>query len=269
MALLSLPMLFDAEIISNETLKGDYRLLVLHTPLKPAEVAPGQFAHVAIPGIPDRVLRRPFSIHDVSESGKMSIVYKVVGLGTKALSLTPPGAECGVMAPLGNSFSIPHRNETPVIVAGGYGSAATYILAKKSPTPGKLLLGARSEKDVIIAERFEKIGFHVEISTDDGSLGKKGLVTELLKPYIEQAALGEKLRFYGCGPNPMLMAMAEALENAGLDGEVSLDQMMCCGVGACFACVEKIKDHSSKDGWRYARTCSEGPIFKASEIHRD
>jgi dihydroorotate dehydrogenase electron transfer subunit len=199
----------------------------------------------------------------------MSIVYKVVGVGTKALSQTPPGAECGVMAPLGNSFSVPEKEEIPVIVAGGYGSAATDILAKRSPTPGKLLLGARSEKDVIISERFEGIGFRVEISTDAGSLGKKGLVTELLEPYLEQAARGGKLRFYGCGPNPMLMAMAETLENAGLDGELSLDQMMCCGVGACFACVEKIKSPSYEDGWRYARTCSEGPIFKASEIHRD
>ena len=302
-------MLEDAKIIKNERLKGDYWKVDFNSPVICPEVKPGQFVHVRIAQLRDRILRRPFSICNVTDNGMLSIVYKVVGEGTAALAELTPGTECNLMGPQGVPFSLPEDDEIPVIVAGGYGSAATYILAQRSKKPGILLLGARSEEDIILTKEFEDCGFDVRLATEDGSLGTKGLVTMLLEEVIdeeegnrekgsgeaemrgsgdaEMRGNGEaeregksqgsilkgkkgkekgRFRFYGCGPHGMLMAMGQQLLEKCRDGELSLDHLMCCGVGACFACVVKVKA-DNEDGWRYARTCNEGPVFKASEVY--
>jgi dihydroorotate dehydrogenase electron transfer subunit len=254
------------EIISNEILQDDYYKVEFYVPDICAKTQPGQFVHVKIANLRDRILRRPFSISDVYEDGRLTVVYKVVGEGTKVLATLEPGTVCDLMGPLGNPFSIPAEDEFPVIVAGGYGSAATYLLAERAPQKGVLLLGARSKNDLILVDKFQKAGFEVRTSTNDGSQGHKGFVTELIPQVLEEAK-GKKIRFYGCGPTPMLMALAKILQDKGYDdGELSLDHLMCCGVGACFACVVKIKA-DNEDGWRYARTCKEGPVFKAAEVY--
>jgi dihydroorotate dehydrogenase electron transfer subunit len=260
-------MLEDAKILCNERMKGDYWKIDFNAPQICPEVKPGQFVHVQIAQLRDRILRRPFSICNITADGVLSIVYKVVGEGTEVLSTLNVGVECNLMGPQGVPFSLPEEDEIPVIVAGGYGSAATYILAQRSPTPGILLLGARSEEDIILTNEFNKCGFDVRLATEDGSLGTKGLVTLLLDQVIdEEAEKKQRFRFYGCGPHGMLMAMGQLLIEKGKDGELSLDHLMCCGVGACFACVVKVKA-DNEDGWRYARTCNEGPVFKASEVY--
>ena len=257
-------MLEDAKIISNEVLKGDYRRVEFDAPSISPEVKPGQFVHVQIAQLKDRILRRPFSICNVSDDGVLTVVYKIVGEGTAKLAELTPGTVCNLMGPLGVPFSAPSGDEVPVLVAGGYGSAATYILARRSANPGILLLGARSEDDLILIDEFEQLGFDVRIATENGARGKKGLVTELLQNVLNEPGL-ENRRFYGCGPRGMLMAMGRMLLDNGCDGELSLDHLMCCGVGACFACVVKVKD-DNPDGWRYARTCNEGPVFQASDV---
>lgn len=255
----------NGEIIKNEGLKGDYFKLVFHAPEICAATCPGQFVHVKIAKLKHRILRRPFSICDVNEKGELSVVYKVVGEGTEALSRLSAGAVCDLMGPRGNPFSLPEKDEIPVIVAGGYGSAATYILARRSKNKGILLLGARGSEDLILADEFRELSFEVRTSTEDGSDGQKGLVTSLLEDVISEKE--GRYRFYGCGPQGMLMAMGKILTANGLDGELSLDHLMCCGVGACFACVIKVIDKENAEGWRYARTCREGPVFKASEVY--
>ena len=257
-------MLEDSKIISNEVLKGDYRRVEFYAPTISPEVKPGQFVHVQIAQLKERILRRPFSICNVSDDGVLTVVYKIVGEGTAKLAELTPGTVCNLMGPLGVPFSIPSDNEVPVLVAGGYGSAATYILAQRSSNPGILLLGARSVDDLILIEEFEKLGFEVRIATENGEKGRKGLVTELLQDILNEPEIANK-RFYGCGPRGMLMAMGRMLLANSNDGELSLDHLMCCGVGACFACVVKVKD-DNPDGWRYARTCNEGPVFRASDV---
>ena len=257
-------MLENCPIISNDVLKGEYRRVVFDAPAIAPEVAPGQFVHVQIANLSDRILRRPFSVCEVGDSGELTIIYKIVGSGTAALAELAPGVKCSVLGPRGTPFSIPAENIRPLMVAGGYGSAATLILAKRSTNPGILLLGARTSEDLILIDEFEKIGFEVRVATEDGSLGRKGLVTKLLAEALENGA-AEKFAIKGCGPHGMLMAVGKMLLKAGVDGELSLDHLMCCGVGACFACVVKV-NADNDDGWRYARTCSEGPVFKASEI---
>ena len=261
-------MIENCKILKNENLGESYMRVVFSAPEICQKVKPGQFVHVQIASLRDRILRRPFSICDINRKGELTVIYKTVGEGTAVLATLPPGTECSIMGPQGIPFTVPGKNEVPIIVAGGYGSAATYILAKSSPVPGKILMGARTSADLLLIDKFKKTGFEVLLATEDGSAGEKGYVTKLLEELVEKTP-SEKLKFYGCGPHGMLMAMGRMLLQNGLDGELSLDHLMCCGIGACYACVVKVKDETRNDGWRYARTCKEGPVFNAKVIYYD
>lgn len=256
----------QGEIVSNKILQDAYRKIIFYAPEIAATAQPGQFVHVKIAELRDRLLRRPFSICNVDAKGGVTVIYKIVGTGTEVLAALPPGAVCNLLGPLGRPFTPCTSDELPVIVAGGYGAAATYLLAQRSPQPGVLLLGARSEADLILADDYRRLGFEVQLATNDGSAGTRGLVTELLAATVRRHA-DRKLRFYGCGPFGMLMALGRILTREGWDGELSLDHLMCCGVGACFACVVKVRDKKHPDGWRYARTCKEGPVFNAADVY--
>lgn len=253
-------------IINNVRLKDDYYKVDFFAPEICTSARPGSFVHVRISGCGDHILRRPFSICNVAESGELTVIYKVVGAGTEALSRLKSGDECDLLGPLGKPFSRPLDDEVPVLLGGGYGSAAMFMLTKESKTPGVALLGARNSKDILLSAEYRAFGFDVRISTDDGSAGLKGRVTDLLPGVLKDYA-GRKLRFYACGPMPMLLALAGLLPDLGYpESELSLDHLMCCGVGACFACVVKIKADNA-DGFRYARTCSEGPVFRADQVY--
>ena len=169
------------------------------------------------------------------------------------------------MGPLGKGYPMPSVDETPILVAGGYGSAAILPLAERSAEKGVLLLGARSSADIILTEEYENAGYEVRLATQDGSLGRRGLVTELLDGALADAKKTPVL--YACGPTPMLMALGKIAVEKNVKCYLSLDQHMCCGIGACFACVVKVKDPSSPDGWRYSRSCKEGPVYTADEVY--
>ena len=247
-----------ATLLQNTRIKGDYFCAELEMEAIPQNALPGQFIHVQIPDLNHRVLRRPFSIFNV-EGKRLSLLYKVIGEGTKQLSCTSPGKELDIVGPLGRPFSpLPEKS---IIVAGGYGCAATYLLAKNASVKPMVLIGGRTQEDILLKEEYEALGCEVRISTDDGSMGFHGRVTQLL-----QQAIAGQTWLAACGPIPMLKALAELMPSLNLKGELSLDKAMCCGVGACFACVTKVKDSTSPDGWRYARVCAEGPVFKADEL---
>jgi len=255
----------SGEIIRIRHWKGDYYQIAFYAPEICRTARPGQFVHVKIANLEAHILRRPFSINDVDpESGALIVTCKVVGAGTAALAQLAPGTVCGVMGPLGNGYAVPDDDEIPVMIAGGYGAAAMYLVAKRAKHPGILLLGARSAADLILDEEYRKLGCEVRIATNDGSAGRKGLVTALLEEVLQSSA-APRCRFYACGPTPMLLAAGRMLLAAGRgDAELSLDQHMCCGVGACFACVVKVRDGES---WRYSRSCKEGPVYPASEVY--
>lgn len=261
----------NGEILENVNFKGDYFRVKFHAPEIAATAAAGQFVHVRTGEGRDYILRRPFSIHDTdAASGELTVVYKVVGRGTERLSGMKAGESCDLLGPLGKGYTPPAPDEIPVLAAGGYGAAATYLLAKNAANGGVFLMGARSADDIILDERYREAGFDVRLATNDGSLGRKGFVSALYDDVLKDYA-GKKLKFYVCGPTPMLAATAEYLCEKGIAGEVSLDHLMCCGVGACFACVVKVKAAPGEgaDGadWRYARTCVEGPVFDAAEVY--
>ena len=256
----------NGEIISNRCLKGDYYQAVFYAPEVAEKAVAGQFVHVQIARMSANILRRPFSINDTDDqAGTVQITYKVVGQGTEVLAKLTPGEVCDLLGPLGNGYQMPADDEIPVMIAGGYGTAAMYMLSKKAKNKGYLLVGARGDADLILLDDYSKNGTGVKVATNDGSVGTKGFVTVLLDELLKNPEPGKKYRFYACGPTPMLMAAGKMLCAAGReDGELSLDHVMCCGVGACFACVVKVKDG---DSFRYARSCSEGPVFTAGEVY--
>lgn len=253
-----------SQVVSNGELTAGYWRIVFRAPDIAADAVPGQFVHVQIPGLKDRILRRPFSISSVDKkNATVTVVFKVVGLGTEELTKVTAGTAMSVLGPLGNGYTI-RQDKTPILVTGGYGSASTLYLAECSEKKGIVLMGARTEADLILRDEYKALGFDVRVATNDGSCGHKGFVTELLDQALKDAP---DAVIYACGPKPMLYALGKLTLSSNVETQLSLDQHMCCGVGACFACVIKMNDAESPDGFRYARTCSEGPVFDATEVY--
>ncbi len=248
-------------IVSNERDTELYFRLAVRAPRIASLVQPGQFAHVRILPLRQALLRRPFSIFE-AEGETFSILYKVVGNGTRVLSEMQPGQELSVIGPLGRGFTVPQAaQETPLLVAGGYGMAALYLLAQRSPQKGIVFAGGRRRADILCEEQFRALGWAVRVTTEDGSGGEKGLVTQPLAAELKRDSAGAKL--FACGPTPMLKAVAAIAAQFEVPAELSMDEHMCCGVGVCLTCVIPVRTES---GWEYLRTCTEGPVFDSRRI---
>lgn len=248
-------------IVAHTRDTDQYFRLVVRAPEISPLIHPGQFAHVRIPRLVNALLRRPFSIFQVGPD-TFSILYKVVGKGTAALAAMCPGEELNVLAPLGHGFTVPEPGgPTPLLVAGGYGMAALYLLAERSPQPGIVFVGGKRREDILCEAEFRALGWEVRLTTEDGSRGEQGLVTQPLAAELHRNAVGRKL--FACGPTPMLRAVARLAEQFRVPAELSMDQPMCCGVGVCLTCVVPVRTNG---GWEYQRTCTEGPVFEAHQI---
>jgi dihydroorotate dehydrogenase electron transfer subunit len=249
------------QIISNERDTDAYFRLVLRAPEIARATQPGQFLHLRIPPLRDALLRRPFSIFQASGE-TVSVLYKTVGKGTEQLARMRAGEALSAIGPLGHGFTVPARGaETPLLVAGGYGMAAMYLLAERSPQKGIVFVGGRRRVDILCEAEFRNLGWDVRATTEDGSYGEKGLVTQPLLAELKQG--DGKRKLFACGPTPMLKAVARIAEEHKLPAEISMDEHMCCGVGVCLACVIPVKTAA---GWEYQRTCTEGPVFDAREV---
>jgi dihydroorotate dehydrogenase electron transfer subunit len=252
-----------AQIVSNERDTDQYYRLVMRAPQVAPLVQPGQFAHVRILPMKDALLRRPFSIYQANHD-TLSILYKTVGKGTDVLSRLQPGEELSVIGPLGHGFTVPPAGgETPLLVAGGYGMAAMYLLAQRSPQKGIVFVGGRRRIDILCENEFRALGWEVRATTEDGSYGEKGLVTQPLLAELRRDAAGRKL--FACGPTPMLKAVAKIADEFQIAAELSLDEHMCCGVGVCLTCVIPIRTENGA-GWEYQRSCTEGPVFDSRRV---
>ncbi|MEN8254040.1 MAG: dihydroorotate dehydrogenase electron transfer subunit [Verrucomicrobiota bacterium] len=248
-------------VAEHHNFQGDYRILRLSAPAIGPLVKPGQFLELQVPRLDDRILRRPFSIYQADTEGA-SILYKTVGRGTEAMVALQVGDEVDIIGPLGNGFPELTEGKVPVLVAGGYGNAALYLKAKELGTKGVAFFGGRTAQDILCVEEFKKLGWDVRPTTDDGSLGTKGLVTAAFDPWMtEQDA--ESLELFVCGPNGMLKAMGDRAIEHNFTAWLSMDKNMACGVGACLTCVIKRR---TEDGWEWARCCKDGPIFESREI---
>jgi dihydroorotate dehydrogenase electron transfer subunit len=249
------------QIISNERDSDLYFRVVVRAAQIAPLVQPGQFAHVRILPLKHALLRRPFSIFQVS-GDTLSILYKTIGQGTEVLSRMRPGEDLSMIGPLGHGFTVPQPGrEVPLLVAGGYGMAALYLLAQRSPQKGIAFVGGRRRVDILCEEEFRALGWEVRVTTEDGSHGEKGLVTHALADELRQRTPGRKL--FACGPTPMLKAVGQLAAEFDLPAELSLDEHMGCGIGVCLTCVVPIK---TNDGWEYQRTCTEGPVFDSRQV---
>ena len=261
-------MLIDEEttIASHEEAAPGYRFLVLDAPKLAAELVPGQFVHVRVPGLEASALRRPFSVFD-ADAGRVTLMYKIVGRGTVALARAQVGDAVRVEGPLGHGFPVACRG-VPLLVGGGYGVAPLHFLAKRLVAAGLkpiLFVGGRTKDDLLALDRFAALGVEARVATNDGSAGAKGFVTEPLDDaLIDLRGRGESFELFTCGPDGLLKAVAQRATGTGMPGWISMDRHMVCGVGACFACIQKIR-HSNGEVFN-ARCCVNGPVFKAEDI---
>jgi dihydroorotate dehydrogenase electron transfer subunit len=207
------------------------------------------------------------SVADVSPDGRIEILHKVVGKGTARLAALRPGDRLGVLGPLGKPFTVPaapQPSARALMVAGGIGIAIFPFLVpalKRAGWRGTLLYGGRTAADLVERDRFSAAGVEVLTATEDGSHGRRGLVTALLDEIL--ASPGADRIAYACGPTPMLRAVAQRVVAVGMPTQLSLEAAMGCGIGACLGCVVKV---ARPGGSVYARICQEGPTFEAAEV---
>ena len=243
-------------IEKKEWAKSTFLLLQCDEPLE--EIKAGQFVQVRVDDAQHTYLRRPISIHDVDYQNRtITLLVQRVGEGTNKMSDIKIGDTLNIIYPLGNGFTIPENNEGNVIlVGGGIGIAPLYYLGKMLKEKGiepQFLLGGRSKSDLIMLEEFESVG-KVYITTNDGSLGEPGFVT--------QHSIWKEKQFdmiYTCGPKPMMMAVTKIARENNIDCEVSLENLMACGLGACLCCVENTIEGN-------VCVCKEGPVMNINKL---
>lgn len=241
-------------VIENRKLNGDTYLLGLAADL--GDWRPGQFVMVKVSNGLEPFLRRPFGIL-AADNGRVDIYYKVKGTGTRTMSALLPGAKVDLLGPLGNGFPDCPDDRAPVMVAGGTGLPPIMALAR-SLGRGELFLGARDAGEIPLAEEVRALaGVRSEFATEDGSLGHKGFVTEILRPKLELEA--QNIQVYACGPLGMLKAVAQLAAEYAVPCLVSLEERMGCGFGVCAGCVV-----TTVDGQK--RVCKDGPVFKAEDL---
>ncbi len=261
------------KVVGHRELGFGYRHIIFDAPKIAAAAMPGQFVHVRVPGLEKSALRRPFSIFN-AQDGRLELLYKTVGRGTAAMNTIKVGDEVEIMGALGHGFPV-KCNGAALLVGGGFGVAPLYFLArrliesnnsnnqtiKQSCTSIHLFVGGRTKDDLLALDRFEALGgVEIHTATNDGSAGVKGLVTDPLDDeLIKLREKGEKFEIFACGPDPMLKAVALRATGTQSKGWISMDRHMVCGVGACYACVQKTVRGNS-------RCCIEGPVFAAEDL---
>jgi len=250
--------ILDLIVTENTRLSTNYVLLKMTAPSTLPDMFPGQFAELLVDGSQKTFLRRPISINFVDkERNEVWFLIQIVGDGTRRLAEVIPGNTVNVMFPLGNSFTMPQTpSENVLLVGGGVGTAPMLYLGEQIAKNGckpTFLLGARSQNDLLQLTEFAIYG-DVYTTTEDGTHGEKG--------YVTQHSILNRIQFdqiYTCGPKPMMMAVAKYAKERNISCEVSLENTMACGIGACLCCVENtIEGHLC--------VCTEGPVFNINKL---
>ncbi len=235
-------------VLENKNIAKDVFLMILEGDTS-FITAPGQFINIEIEGL---YLRRPISICDWNDT-TITIIYKVVGTGTEKMSEMPAGTKLDILTGLGNGFTAKEGSTAPLVIGGGVGTPPMYGLAKHLIAQGvtpTVILGFASKDDVFYEEEFKALGCPTYVTTNDGSYGTKGFVTDVIK------TLEGYDYFYTCGPMPMLRAVAT---NVAVSGQLSFEERMGCGFGGCMGC-------SCKTLTGNKRICTEGPVMLKEEI---
>jgi dihydroorotate dehydrogenase electron transfer subunit len=259
----------DVPLVGKEPLEGAYVLLRFRHPEVSAEGRAGQFVMIKAGTAAEPLLRRPFSIMAVDPVREtFTLFLKSVGAGSRALADLRPGETAGCLGPLGRPFAAPAPGTEPLLVAGGYGIAPFHLFSVELLARGvrpRLFYGGRSAGDLQVRQPFEALGVPVALSTDDGTLGHPGRVTEPLEAYLDAAGPAARVALHACGPDAMLHAVARVAERRALPAQVSLDPWMGCGIGTCLGCVVPIQ-RADEGRPRFRCACTEGPVFDAREV---
>ncbi len=249
----------DFKVVSNNPLNANNFLIKMEAPEPLPDIHPGQFVNIEIKNAEEVFLRRPFSVFEVDYTrNTLSIIVKILGRGSKKLTGAKPGEKLSLIYPLGKGFSLPACEDRVLLVGGGSGVAPVLFLARESGLPPEqvdILIGARNAGDHIKVEEYRRFGrFH--FTTEDGSLGSKGFVTHH-PVFTENLHTFDKI--YACGPEGMMKAVAGGAKRAGIFCEVSLENLMACGFGACLCCIEPTVRGN-------VCVCTEGPVFNINEL---
>ena len=248
----------DLKVVSVEHINDKYVLIKLTQDERLPEMLPGQFVEIRVDGSPSTFLRRPISINFVDyDTNQLWLLVAAKGDGTRRMAQLKAGDVLNCMFPLGNCFTMPEgASEKILLVGGGVGVAPLLYFGKKLCDAGIttiFLLGARSGKDLLLLDEFKKYG-RVCVTTEDGSMGEKGFVTN--HSVLNEVAFG---RIATCGPKPMMAAVARYAKAKGIECEVSLENKMACGLGACLCCVEKTTEGN-------VCVCKEGPVVNIKKL---
>ena len=248
-------------LIQKQNISKNCWDFLVHCPEIANSAEPGQFCHLKAEGFP---LRRPISICEIDrQGGNIRLVFEVRGDGTQSISCTGTNGVIDMIAPLGHGFTILSKESHAIAVGGGIGVPPMLEIIKQYETNGTAILGFRSKDAVILTNNFIQTGAHTILCTEDGTAGQKGFVTIPLEETLKQASTDI---VYACGPRGMLKAVVALCQKYHVRCEVSLEERMGCGIGACLVCACKCV----KDGREfYAHVCKDGPVFDAKEVSFD
>jgi dihydroorotate dehydrogenase electron transfer subunit len=263
----------DGIVLVNQKIKSIYSLLEIACPSIADRTKPGQFVMLRTSPDDSPLLRRPFSVFksystrhpEKRKRGRIRIVYKKVGKGTEKMAGFRKGETVNLIGPLGNGFTLPpFPSSTDILlVGGGIGIVSLYpIIEKTENTRALVFIGGKTEKDILCAEEFKQKHAEVFISTENGDLGFKGKVIDLLLSVLKKRKKSRPCYLYACGPMGMLRELGQRSDLEGFISQVSLEARMACGFGACWGCVVKTADSQNP----YHRVCQEGPVFDLKEI---
>lgn len=257
---------YTVTVVANVSVAPGFYRMVLTCP--GVAFKPGQFFQIAVPG---HTLRRPFAAGSCDAEG-FSFVYQLVGEGTRALAELKKGAQTRVLAPLGNGYTLPRKGVAAVLVGGGCGTPSLVILAAALRARGNAVhsvIGARSACSLLEAANLRKLSDSLTLATDDGSKGFHGNAVEAVMdkvlPAVDKNSPGNRVEFFACGPLPMLKGLSALADDLGIACQVSLEERMACGFGACMGCAVAVKADNA-DGFVYKRVCHDGPVFNALDL---
>ena len=254
------------KVTDNRLIAGGMYKLRLEAPNVAGNARPGQFIHIKVPGDRSRLLRRPISIYDAChKKGYVEIVFQVVGEGTRLLSAVKTGDFLDVLGPLGNGFSVSGDTRHLFVVGGGCGAAPVKFAASRFNFTGRsCFIGFKSGDAAYDLQEFENSCDSLLIATEDGSIGYKGLITEVLEDELKRNLPDLML---ACGPVPMMKAIQQMAEKYRVPCQLLLEERMGCGIGACMTCACAVRD--DEDGFIYKRVCKDGPVFWSREVMLD
>jgi len=248
----------EAQVVSNGEIGNQVKELVLYAPEIASQAMPGQFLHIRVANATYHpLLRRPLSISGIDAvAGTVSTIYRIVGSGTACLAMLGKDDVVDCMGPLGTGFAL--QGERPLLVGGGMGLAPLVCLAGAlCPRSMEILMGGRTEEEMFWTQMFKDMCRNLHITTDDGSLGSRGVTLDLLPQLLQT---GKFDMIYTCGPHVMMNGVGKLAKQYNIPCQVSLEEYMACGIGGCLSCTCAATDGTRK------KVCTDGPVFWAEEV---